>query len=90
MAIPMLSRVGSLMGILDIDSDTPMPSTLAPSADYCRFCYRNSAVTVPNIIMDEMIDKWVKSMVELGIMPEQKARKITLRYHPHLKRWQAQ
>lgn len=62
----------------------------SPSKDYCRYCYENGAFTEPDITMDEMIDKCVRHMVEQGVMPEEKARKLMTRYLPHLKRWRSQ
>ncbi len=62
----------------------------SPSKDYCRFCYHYGAFTEPDITMDAMIDKCVEHMVEQGVMPEAKARKLMTRYLPNTKRWKAQ
>jgi len=56
---------------------------------YCHFCFAKGAFTEPEISMQQMIDRCVAIMAELGIMPRPQAKTLMTEVMPKLKRWRA-
>ncbi len=56
--------------------------------DFCLFCFKDGAFTLPHQTMDEMIQSSIENMTtELG-MPKEKAMELAHAFIPRLKRWQ--
>lgn len=54
---------------------------------YCFFCVRDGLFLEPEIGLERMIDKCVRSLVFQGVMPEAEARSLMSERLPRLKRW---
>ncbi len=55
------------------------------SADYCSHCYQNGAFTMPDLTVEQMVDRVKGKMKERGV-PEPMAAMLT-KIIPNLKRW---
>ncbi len=59
----------------------------SPSPEYCTFCYQNGTFTLPDLTVDEMVQRSVDFMTQnLSFTPEM-AAKMSLDVIPGLKRW---
>ena len=56
-------------------------------AEYCRHCFQKGKFTAPDISMPEMIDKCIRILTQMKVMPEPQARELFTRTIPTLKRW---
>ncbi len=55
--------------------------------DYCVYCYKDSAFTMPNITMEQMRDFCIDKMDEMKVMPREQASALMHEVMPKLKRW---
>lgn len=61
----------------------------SPSREYCTFCYQDGTFTLPDLTVDEMVQRSVDFMTaDLSFTPEM-AAKMSNDVIPRLKRWQA-
>lgn len=58
-----------------------------PVEDYCIHCLQNGSFTEPEISMEEMREKVVAMMQEMGLSDE--VVESTKKYFPMLKRWRS-
>lgn len=56
--------------------------------DYCQFCFKNGYFTIPDLTMEQQIERLVDIGVSTLNMPEDKAREMAENTLPGLKRWQ--
>jgi hypothetical protein len=56
--------------------------------DYCQYCFQKGSFTDPTITMQQMIDKCIAMMVQMGVMQETRVRPLMVAVIPGLKRWQ--
>ena len=56
--------------------------------EYCIFCFKDGAFTLPHQTMDEMIQSSIENMTMEQGMPEEKAVELAHAFIPRLKRWQ--
>ncbi len=56
--------------------------------DYCQFCFKNGYFTIPDLTMEQQIERLVDIGVSTLNMPEDKAREMAENTLPSLKRWQ--
>lgn len=59
----------------------------APSADYCRYCYKSGRFLEPDLTLEAAIDKSIGLMTTNFGMPREKAEELSRKYIPPLKRW---
>lgn len=57
------------------------------NTDYCTYCYQKGTFTVPDVSLEEMIDKCSNIMAEMNIMPFEDAKAMNMKFLPQLKRW---
>ena len=58
----------------------------SPNSEYCRYCFQNGEFTA-KMEMPEYIEMQIKIAVEKLGMTEDKAREMTEKTIPNLKRW---
>jgi hypothetical protein len=54
--------------------------------EYCCYCFKDGVFTLPDITMEQMIEKLVPFALQMG-MTEDQARKMGYENLPKLKRW---
>jgi Putative zinc ribbon domain len=73
--------IGEAFGNLGTERDG------SPSGEYCSFCYRNGAFTLPGLTVGDMIRLSIDNMTgDLG-MPLEEASEVANRVIPSLRRW---
>ena len=60
---------------------------LSPSDEYCLFCYQKGMFVVPDLSLDQQINRLTNMAVNNMGMTEEKARKMAMQTLPELKRW---
>jgi len=55
--------------------------------DYCKYCFQEGQFTEPSIMMEQMIDRVTKIMVDKMKMSESEAKGMAEKLIPKLKRW---
>ncbi len=57
------------------------------SEEYCVYCYQSGGFTVPDITLQQMIDKCSHIMNDMKIMTYEDAKRMNSSFLPTLKRW---
>lgn len=60
---------------------------LSLSDDYCKFCYQEGDFVIPDLTLEQQIERLTKIAMERMNMDESMARKLAENNLPHLKRW---
>lgn len=55
--------------------------------EYCLYCYQKGEFTVPDITLEQMIDKCSHIMSDMKIMDFEEAKKMNSAFLPTLGRW---
>ncbi len=56
--------------------------------DYCRFCFKDGNFIIPDLTLEQQIERLVDIGMSALNMPEEKAREMAENTLPDLKRWQ--
>jgi hypothetical protein len=56
--------------------------------EYCKFCFKNGTFAIPDLTLEQQIERLVDIGVSALNMPEDKAREMAENTLPSLKRWQ--
>jgi len=55
---------------------------------YCKFCYQDGEFTMPDLTLEEQIERLVDLATQRMGMIEDEAREMEVKSLPNLKRWQ--